>query len=62
MIGDLQTTKPKYVVLESEWDDFDEPNESAVSSGVTLLDDFLRANFQPVQVFGKLTVLRATDA
>jgi hypothetical protein len=60
MIGNLQAAKPPYVVLESEWEDFDEPNESAVSSGVTLLDDFLRANFQPVQVFGKLTVLRAT--
>jgi hypothetical protein len=46
-------------VLESEWDDFDEPNESSVSSGVTLLDDFLRSNFQPVRVFGKLTVLWA---
>ena len=59
MIGELQAAKPPYVVLESEWEDFDEPNESAVSSGVTLLDDFLRSNFQPVQVFGKLTVLRA---
>jgi len=59
MIGDLQAAKPPYVVLESEWEDFNEPNESAVSSGVTLLDDFLRSNFQPVQVFGKLRVLRA---
>jgi len=61
MISDLQATKPHYAVLESEWIDFSEPNESAVSSNVTLLDDFLRANFQPVQVFGKLTVLRATE-
>ena len=61
MIGDLQATKPRYAVLVSEWNDFSEPNESAVSSNVTLLDDFLRANFQPVQVFGKLTVLRATE-
>jgi len=59
MIGELQAAKPPYVVLESEWEDFDEPNESAVSSGVKLLDDFLRSNFQPVQVFGKLTVLQA---
>jgi hypothetical protein len=61
MISDLQATKPHYAVLESEWIDFSEPNESALSSNVTLLDDFLRANFQPVQVFGKLTVLRATE-
>jgi hypothetical protein len=59
MIGELQAAKPRYVVLESEWEDFYEPNESPVSSGVTLLDDFIRSNFQPVQVFGKLTVLRA---
>lgn len=61
MINDLQVTKPRYAVLESEWNDFSEPNESAVSSNVTLLDDFLHANFQPVQEFGKLTVLRATE-
>jgi hypothetical protein len=61
MISDLQATRPHYAVLESEWNDFSEPNESAVSSNVTLLDDFLHANFQPVQVFGKLTVLRATE-
>jgi len=60
MIGDLQATKPRYVVLESQWSDFSEPNESSVSSKVTLLDDFLRKNFQPAQAFGTLAVLRAT--
>ena len=62
MIGELQTTKPHYVVLEAEWDDYAEPNESAVSSGVMLLDDFVRANYQPVQAFGKITVLQAKES
>lgn len=59
MIAELKAARTPYVVLESEWEDFDEPNESAISSRVTLLDDFIRANFEPAQVFGKLTVLKA---
>jgi hypothetical protein len=61
MIGELQTAKPRYVVLEAEWDDFAEPNESVVSSGVTLLDDFIRAHYRPVRTFGAITVLRAAE-
>ena len=61
MIGELQTAKPRYVVLEAEWDDFAEPNESVVSSGVTLLDDFIRAHYRPVRTFGAITVLQAAE-
>src|SRR5882757_957883 len=37
MIGDLQQSRPKYVVLDSDWEGLREPNESAKSSGVKLL-------------------------
>jgi hypothetical protein len=34
-----------------------EPNESSRSSGVTVLDQFIRANYQGVAVFGTMTIL-----
>ena len=45
MVRELQSVKPRYVVLFPA-DDFSEPNESATSTGVTLLDDFIRANYK----------------
>ena len=50
-----------YRRVMAEWDDFAEPNESVVSSGVTLLDDFIRAHYRPVRTFGAITVLRAAE-
>jgi hypothetical protein len=41
-----------------DWDDQREPNDSALSSGVTLLDDYIRQAYQPVATFGVNTVLR----
>ena len=39
-IRELQRAKPKLIVLERNWTTFDEPNNIAISSGVTLLDDY----------------------
>jgi len=36
----------------------EEPNRSSESSGVTLLDDYLKSQFQPVARFGPYVVLR----
>ena len=44
-------------MINTEWDDRQEPNDSARSSGVTLLDDWLRSRFPPVLTAGSLTVL-----
>jgi hypothetical protein len=59
MVGELQRAKPKLIVLESKWADVREPNDSALSSGVTVLDDYLRHAFEPAATFGANTVLRA---
>jgi hypothetical protein len=56
MVNELQS-RPRYVVLSSEWDNVNEPNESARSSGVTVLDQYIRANYRGVAAFGPLTVL-----
>lgn len=58
MVRELQRAKPKLIVLEDIWADAREPNDSAKSSGVTVLDDYLRRTFEPVATFGKNTVLR----
>jgi hypothetical protein len=57
MVAELRARPPEHVVLNRRWDSRTEPNASGRSSGVTLLDDYLRANFRPVYSVGPLTVL-----
>jgi hypothetical protein len=45
-------------VVTVEWPPSTEPNESAVSSGVVFLDEFIWANYQPTAEFGRYTVWR----
>jgi hypothetical protein len=56
MIAELQARSVRYVVLESEWDDKAEPNDSAKSSGIHMLDEFIRQHYQPVRTYGKVSV------
>jgi hypothetical protein len=57
MIAEFEASPLAYVVINTEWDDRQEPNDSARSSGVTLLDDWLRSRFRPILTAGSLTVL-----
>ena len=57
MVAELRAHALDHVVLDRRWDTRAEPNASARSDGVTLLDDYLRANFRPVYRVGPLTVL-----
>ena len=59
MIADLQANRVNWVVRDSTWDDVAEPNESARSSGVTLLDLYLADRYRPVGAFGPISVWRA---
>jgi hypothetical protein len=59
MVAELQTRRPRCLVLSSEWDNVEEPNESAHSSGVTVLDQFIRAYYRAVATFGTLTILES---
>ena len=58
MVGELSRRCPPFIVLESEWDKMEEANASAVSSGVTILDDYLRTHFTPAAQFGMIRILR----
>ena len=57
MVSELESKKPRYVVLESDWDDIEEPNASALSSGVTILDDYIRLHYETVRQYGTISVL-----
>jgi hypothetical protein len=61
MVAELRRAKPKLIVLEARWTDAQEPNDSANSSGVTLLDDYIKSAFKPVAWFGRNTVLQAVS-
>lgn len=56
MIQEFEKTTPPYMVLDAEFDNVHEPNDSALSSGVTLLDDYIRTHYRPVQRFGFFTI------
>jgi hypothetical protein len=58
MIRELERNAPPYIVLDSEFDLTREPNDSAKSSGVTLLDDYIRDKYQPAETFGIMSIRR----
>jgi hypothetical protein len=58
MIAGFTARNVRYLVLSAEWESIREPNASAVSSGVTLLDDYIKANFEETEKFGAVSVWR----
>lgn len=58
MIQDLEKNQPPYVVLDAEFEHVFEPNGSAVSTHVYLLDDYIHSHYTPVVAFGPMTILK----
>lgn len=58
IVHELEAKRPEYVVLDAEFEQLQEPNDSSKSSGVTLLDDYLQSKYQPAQTFGLMSVWR----
>jgi hypothetical protein len=56
IVRDLEDSKPRLVWVESSFDWIVEPNESARSSGITLLDDYLRNTYVPAATFGSIQI------
>ncbi len=56
MIADIEKANVRWVVRDSSADNTDEPNLSAVSSGVRTLDRFIAQDYRPVAEFGKISV------
>ena len=56
IVQDLESRDVRWIVLV-EWAVSPEPNASALSSGVSLLDDFIRESYRPVARFGSYSIL-----
>jgi hypothetical protein len=61
MVHELQVNPPPYVVLDSEFDQVHEANDSSRSTGVTLLDEYIHKAYQPAQNFGDLSIWKRTE-
>jgi hypothetical protein len=57
MVAELERQAVRTIVLSPEWDNVMEPNASALSSGVTILDDYLRLHYEKVEQYGPISVL-----
>jgi hypothetical protein len=62
MIQELEASAPPYVVLDSEFESSHEPNDSSISSGVTLLDEYLRGRYRQVESFGPMSIWQLKPA
>lgn len=56
IIGEFRKRSRHYVVRMANWENVNEPNGSAISSGVTVLDDYLKATYQTVARFGMIEI------
>jgi hypothetical protein len=61
VIADLERNKPGYALMDSQWDGVSEPNRSSVSSGVMLLDEYLRKHYRQIAAFGTYSVQKRVD-
>jgi hypothetical protein len=59
IVGELQRGHTRLLVIDARWEGVHEPNDSAVSSGVTILDDYIRQAYAPVATFGAITIMQA---
>ncbi len=58
MVQEFEANPPPYIVLDAEFEQMNEPNESSRSSGVTLLDDYLHSHYTLVETHGMLSIYR----
>ncbi len=61
MIGEMASQPPKLIILDSQWDNVSEPNQSSVSSEIYDLDIYISENYFTVQEFGSLEVLKRNE-
>jgi Dolichyl-phosphate-mannose-protein mannosyltransferase len=52
IVNDLEKYHVNYMVLSSQFEQAHEPNESSISSGVYILDDYIHSRFQPMMQYG----------
>lgn len=58
IIDELSKNRPALIVLDERWDEIQEPNASALSSGEHKLDTFIEGNFSETARFGPIRILQ----
>lgn len=61
MVADLERNGVRWAIRDASFDGMTEPNASAISSGVHILDDHLASTFRPVIAFGNVSVWARLD-
>jgi hypothetical protein len=61
MIADIERSDVKVVVLTDMFEGAREPNESDLSSGVTLLDDYIEEHYRFAQQIGSYRILKRRE-
>jgi hypothetical protein len=61
MIEDLDRRHVRYVIRNLTWDNASEPNESRLSSGVTILDRYIESNYKTAVTFPQVLILRRSS-
>jgi hypothetical protein len=56
IINDLEKNKVSLIMRDSRWDEIREPNKSAISSNVFLLDQYLEKHFHKEISFGSIVI------
>jgi hypothetical protein len=56
MVHEFEMKTPPYIVLDSEFATMQEPNDSSRSSGVTLLDEYIRNTYKQIETFGQMSI------
>ena len=56
IVADLEKYRVSYLVLSNRFANVHEPNESAMSSGVKILDEFISSHYLPVIQIGPYTI------
>ncbi len=56
MIQEFEADTPPLIVLDSEFESIREQNDSSKSTGVTLLDEYIRKKYQQIETYGELSI------
>ena len=58
MIREVENNKPPLVILDTEFENWNEPNASSRHSGVTMLDDYIHQHYKETARFDPYIILK----
>jgi hypothetical protein len=58
IVEELERKKPPIIVIDTEFDNIEEPNNSAKHSGVNILDDYIHQHYAPMAEMDPYTIMR----